>query len=213
MPLRAILVHCRGVRTALIFLILAGFGFHAGCSAPPSPPAAGPSKAAPGNGLALVAGRAPVGALVMLEPAAGAVPMPEGNAVLDQFSKAFVPDTLFVRVGQPVTIKNSEDQLHNITVVRSRTGRGVLNISQSQGEVHNHTFDQTGEYDVSCDVHPGMKATIVATTTPYATYVEANGTFSIANVPAGEYRLRISDDGKESERRVTVSGARVDITP
>ena len=81
---------------------------------------------------------------------------------MDQFSKAFVPETLFVRVGQPVTFKNSEDQLHNVTVVRSRTGARVVNISQSQGDVYEHTFEQPGEYDVSCDVHPGMRATIVA---------------------------------------------------
>jgi plastocyanin len=158
-------------------------------------------------------GRAPAGALVMLEPTDSAAPLPAGNAVMDQFSKAFVPETLFVRVGQPVTFKNSEDQLHNITVIRSRTGRGVFNISQNQGDVHNHTFDQQGEYDVSCDVHPGMKAVIVATTTPYAAYVDANGAFAFSNVAPGQYRLKISAGGRDSERVVTVSGPRVELEP
>jgi hypothetical protein len=139
--------------------------------------------------------------------------MPEGNAVMDQFSKAFVPETLFVRVGQPVTFKNSEDQLHNITVVRSRTGREVLNISQSQGDVHNHTFEQAGEYDVSCDVHPGMRATIVASATPYAVFADASGTFAFANVPVGQYKLKVSADGRDSERTVSVAGGRVELTP
>ena len=130
---------------------------------------------------------------------------------MDQFSKAFVPETLFVRVGQPVTFKNSEDQLHNVTVVRSRTGTRVLNISQNQGDVHTHTFDQPGEYDVSCDVHPGMRATLVAATTPYATFADARGTFAFQNVPPGEYRLRVSADGRDSERTVTVAGAMLDL--
>jgi hypothetical protein len=131
--------------------------------------------------------------------------------VMDQFSKAFVPETLFVRVGQPVTFKNSEDQLHNVAIVRSRTGRGVMNVSQNQGDVHTHTFDQVGEYEVSCDVHPGMRAMIVATTTPYAVYADNAGAFTFSAVPPGQYKLKVASDGRESERIVDVAGPQVDI--
>jgi hypothetical protein len=131
--------------------------------------------------------------------------------VMDPFSKAFVPETLFVRVGQPVTFKNSEDQLHNVTVVRSRTGTGIMNISQNQGDVHTHTFDDPGEYEVTCDVHPGMRATIVASTTPYVTYAN-NGTFHLAGVTPGEYRLRIQAGGRETSKVVNVAGGKVDLS-
>jgi plastocyanin len=157
-----------------------------------------------------VSGRAPAGALVMLEPTAG-VAMPDGSALMDQFSKAFVPETLFVRVGQPVIFKNSEDQLHNVTVVRTRTGTGVFNVSQNQGDVHTHTFDQAGEYDVTCDVHPGMRATIVATNAPHAAYADARGAFAFQNVTPGSYRLTVSADGRETGRTVDVAGARMDL--
>ena len=160
--------------------------------------------------MAQVTGRAPGGALVTLEPAGGA-PLPEGSAVMDQFSKAFVPETLFVRVGQPVIFKNSEDQLHNVTVVRSRTGGAVFNISQNQGDVHTHTFDQPGEYDVSCDVHPGMRGTIVATTSPHAMYADPRGAFSFQNIAPGQYTLRVSADGRVGERTVEVKGGNLDL--
>jgi plastocyanin len=182
------------------------------CSRPadaPAPAATSPPAAAAAT-VSQLSGRAPAGALVTLEPTAG-VPMPEGNAVLDQFSKAFVPETLFVRVGQPVVFKNSEDQLHNVTVVRSRTGTGVFNISQNQGDVHTHTFEQAGEYDVTCDVHPGMRATIVASNTPYAVYADAQGAFSFANITPGRYRLKVSAGGRETERAVEVAGAQMDL--
>ena len=180
------------------------------CSNPPAdsvrvPPA---TESAPAS--TLVSGRAPSGALVTLEPAGGA-PQPEGSAVLDQFSKAFVPETLFVRVGQPVIIKNSEDQLHNVTVIRSRTGAAVFNISQNQGDVYTHTFDAAGEYDVTCDVHPGMRGTIVATTTPYAVYADPRGGFSFPNIPPGQYTLRVSAEGRTAERSVDVKGATLDV--
>jgi len=173
-------------------------------------PAAGSSEATAAATVTQVSGRAPAGALVTLEPTAG-LPMPEGNALLDQFSKAFVPETLFVRVGQPVTFKNSEDQLHNVTVVRTRTGAGVFNTSQNQGDVYSHTFEQGGEYDVTCDVHPGMRATIVASNSPYAVYADARGAFTFQNVIPGPYRLKVSAGGRDAERTVDVAGAQLDV--
>jgi plastocyanin len=157
-----------------------------------------------------VEGRALPGALVSLEPVAGA-PMPEGSAVLDQFSKAFVPETLFVRVGQPVIFKNSEDQLHNVTVVRTRTGAGVFNISQNQGDVHTHTFEEAGEYDVTCDVHPGMRAIVVATTTPHTVYADGSGAFALPNIEPGQYKLRVAAEGRVTERLVEIAAGRVDL--
>ena len=130
---------------------------------------------------------------------------------MDQFSKAFVPETLFVRVGQPVIFKNSEDQLHNVNVTRSRTGSQVFDISQNQGDTYTHTFDQPAEYNVSCDVHPGMVATIVASTTPYAIYSTPSGAFELANVLPGEYSLRVSTGGTVTERSVKVGGRVLDV--
>jgi hypothetical protein len=149
--------------------------------------------------------------LVTLEPASGDVPPPAGDALMDQFAKSFVPETLFVRVGQRVLFRNSEDQLHNVTVVGSRTGTAVFDISQSPFDTYQHTFERAGEFEVSCDVHPGMRATIVATTTPYAVFADQTGNFTLVNVPVGSYKLRISADGKQSERIVEIKGGRVDL--
>jgi hypothetical protein len=137
--------------------------------------------------------------------------MPDGGAVMDQFAKAFVPETLFVRIGQPVTFKNSEDQLHNVTVVRTRTGTGVFAISQNQGDVHTHTFEEAGEYDVTCDVHPGMRATIVATTTPHTMYADSRGAFVFPAIPRGRYTLRVAARGQDYSRAIEVGAVRVDV--
>lgn len=197
------------MRQLLVFLAVA---VASACSSPgdaPAPAASSPPAATAAT-VTQVSGRAPAGALVALEPVAG-VPMPEGDAVLDQFSKAFVPETLFVRVGQPVIFKNSEDQLHNVAVVRTRTGTGVFNISQNQGDVHTHTFEQAGEYDVTCDVHPGMRATIVAAHTPHAVYADARGAFVFQNITPGAYRLKVSAGGRDTERAIEVAGAQMDV--
>jgi plastocyanin len=185
------------------------------CGGPAPPPVAVAPAASPSGtpGLTQVTGRAPAGALVTLEPAAGPLPMPEGGALMDQYSKQFVPGVLFVRVGQPVTFRNSEDQQHDVTIVRSRTGSAIFNVSQDPFDVNQFTFDRAGEFDVNCDVHPGMRATIVATTTPYAVFADAAGRYAMANVIAGAYRLQIASGGQVRERPVDVSGPSVDFSP
>src|SRR4029450_8084620 len=102
------------------------------------------------------------GAPRALEPSPGPMPMPEGGALMAQYAKQFVPALLFVRVGQPVTFRNSEDQLDDVTIVRSGTGTTVLHVSKDPFDTNQFTFDKPGEFEVNCDVHPGIRATIVA---------------------------------------------------
>jgi hypothetical protein len=110
----------------------------------------GQTPAAP----AVVTGQVVPGAIVSLEPLEGELPLPEGPVILDQYSRAFVPDLLFVRVGQVVEFRNSEDVDHNIRVLRNPTGTTVMDVSGSQNQVFKHTFDQPGTYDVSCESTP-----------------------------------------------------------
>jgi NMD protein affecting ribosome stability and mRNA decay len=149
--------------------------------------------------------------MVTLEPAAPRdYPMPEGPAILDQYSRNFVPDLLVVRVGQVVEFRNSEDVDHNVAVVRSPTGTRVFDTSTSPYAKYEHTFDREGRYDVTCDVHPGMRATIVATTTPYALVVDQSGRFTFADLEPGTYKLTLSGT-RSLQRTVEVTGDRVDL--
>ena len=192
-------------------LLVVALSVACGGAAPPQPAAKTSAAPAGTPGVTQVTGRAPAGALVTLEPASGPPPMPEGGALMDQYAKQFVPALLFVRVGQPVTFRNSEDQQHDVTINRSRTGTAVFNVSQDPFDVNHFTFDRPGEFDVNCDVHPGMRATIVATTTPYAVYADGSGRYALPNVTPGAYTLTISSGGQVRDRAVDVSGAAVDF--
>lgn len=186
-----------------------------GCSAPPrvtDEPAPVRQASTYTGGAALVTGRAPVGAIITMEPAGGAeAPLPEGPVIMDQYARQFVPSLLFSRVGQAVEFRNSEDVDHNVLVVRSPTGTTVRNESGSQGFRFTHTFEQAGSYDVSCDVHPGMRAMIVVTHAPYASGTDASGAYSFYNVPAGEYAMTVLVNGKETRQRVKVTGPTTEI--
>lgn len=174
--------------------------------------ASSPAAAAPNDGPAVVTGTVAAGAIVTLRAAAGepAAP-PAGPAVLDQYSRQFVPDLLFVRVNQTVEFRNSEDVDHNVQVLRQPTGTTVMNESGSNGQVFTHVFAQPGWYDVVCDIHPGMRATIVATASPYAALAGSDGAFAISGVPRGQYTLAVLINGRETTRPVAVNAPAVRV--
>ena len=176
--------------------------------APAAPPATTTSAAAAG---AEVTGTAPKGALLSLSPVGATVPMPEGPAVLDQYAKQFVPAILYVRVGQPVEFRNSEDMGHNVTVNRRGTGAAIFNVGTEPQQKHVHTFDRAGQYDVMCDIHPGMQATVIAATSPMATVTDDSGRFAFANVAAGAYTLSVTFEGRTVEQAVEVNRPRTDV--
>ena len=178
----------------------------AACSTPEKQPAtaAAPSAAGPG----VVAGTAPPGSIVSLVPAAGEAPMPEGPAVMDQYAKSFVPNVLYVRVGQPVEFRNSEDENHNVNVTRRASGAAVFGVGTEPHQKYVHTFDRAGQYDVACDIHPGMQALVVAASSALVTITNEQGAFSIPNVPAGTYKVALTFAGQTVERPLEVKAPR-----
>lgn len=180
------------------------------CATPDQPPGTGatqPAAAGPG----VVVGTAPSGSIVTLVPAGGEAPMPAGPAVMDQYSKTFVPNLLYVRVGQPVEFRNSEDMPHNVNVTRRGTGTAVFGVPTEPQQKYVHTFDRTGQYDVTCDIHPGMQALVVAAPSALVTIADEQGAFSIPNVPAGAYKVALTYEGRTVERALEVKGLRTEI--
>jgi hypothetical protein len=181
-----------------------------GCNAPgkADAPAATATQSTPG-----VSGKAPPGAIITLEPSAPReFPLPDGPAIMDQYAKQFVPDLLFVRVGQSVEFRNSEDSPHNVNVNRMPTGTAVFNVSTAPFGKHVYTFEQPGQYAVSCDIHPGMLATLVATTTPYVAVADDRGAFAFNNLLPGAYKLVWMASGRSGEKTVEVTTGAVNVS-
>jgi len=201
----------RVVRRAILVAI-AGTAF--GCSTPsdaPKPSAsAGSPPAAQNTRTSVVSGRVGPSAIVELEPVGAELPLPEGPVIMDQYGKAFVPDLLLARAGQVVEFRNSEDIDHNVQVLRRPTGTTVLNESGSQGHMFRHTFEP-GSYDVNCDIHPGMRAMIIASSTPYVAVADNRGEFTVSNVPSGRYTVKVTGDGHVKSQEVDVMGPRTVI--
>jgi len=192
------------IRYALLFLIVT----MPACGQAPATPAAAPAQAAT---TSEVTGIVPKNAIVTLIPASGAPPMPAGPAVMDQVSKQFLPATLLVRVGQRVEFRNSEDMPHNVAVTRRESGTEVFNVGTEPHQKYDHTFDRVGQFDVKCDIHEGMDATVIVARGPMTTIAGDDGTFSLPNVAFGSYTLSLSYSGQTVEQAVEVSGARTEV--
>jgi plastocyanin len=194
------------MRTTTLLAVLAALGGAACDTDQTSQPAA----AAPAVASSEVSGTVPRNALVTLLPAEG-VTVPSQPAVLDQYAKQFVPSTLYVRVGQPVEFKNSEDMPHNVTVLRRGSGAEVFNVSTEPNQKYVHTFDRIGQFDVACDIHPGMQATLIAAPGEMATIAGDNGRFTFSNVKPGAYTLNVNFEGRTVEQPLVVTELRTDV--
>jgi plastocyanin len=158
-----------------------------------------------------VTGTVPRNAIVTLLPSGSEPPVPKEPAVMDQISKQFIPNMLLVRVGQPVQFHNGEDMPHNVTVTRRLSGTEVFNVSTERAQTYTHTFDRVGEYDVKCDIHEGMEATVIVARGPMTTIAADDGSFSIPNVTPGSYLASVTFQGQTVEQPIEVKAARTEF--
>ena len=195
--------------TALIAIVILSVATAAcNSSEPATAPAAAPAPTATSSE---VTGIVPKNAIVTLLPATGEPPMPAEPALMDQVSKQFIPRLLLARVGQPVEFRNSEDMPHNVSVLRRDSGKEVFNVGTEPHQNYVHTFDRVGEFDVKCDIHEGMEATVIVAKGPMTTTAQDDGRFSIPNVAFGSYRVSVTFSGQTVEQPLEVSGPRTEL--
>ncbi len=127
---------------------------------------------------------------------------------MDQLGSVFHPAVLLVGAGEPVEFINSEDVFHNVRVVDGESGETEFNVASPAFVSYQHTFPAPGVFDVGCDIHPAMAAFIVVSSTPYAVVADANGTFSLPDVPPGSYKLSVwhLEPEHRSEREIEIVG-------
>jgi len=142
------------------------------------------------------------GAVVMIDapPQSAAAGAP--HVVVDQRDDTFVPHVTAVAVGTTVDFGNSDPRLHNV-YSGSQANRFDLGMF-GQGKSKSVTFDKPGVVRVLCNVHPKMEAFVVVHTSPYVAVTDAQGIYTVANVPPGSYAVRVWHES-HPERQLTVT--------
>ncbi len=109
---------------------------------------------------------------------------------------------------QRLKVLNSDPVGHN-TNLSSVRGAKAANISvPANSEVfYDPGAASPAPFPVSCSIHPWMKASLMVCDNPYFGVTDANGAFTIANVPAGvELEFRVWHEKAGYIQAVTVDG-------
>lgn len=123
------------------------------------------------------------------------------KAVMDQQNKVFIPYVLPVVRGTTVDFHNSDELQHNVFGV----GADEFDLGNwTKGIKRTYTFNKPGEVAILCNVHPEMEAYILVLENPFFAHPEENGTYRIADVPAGEYVIKAWYRGKTKKKTVKI---------
>ena len=108
--------------------------------------------------------------------------------ILDQLNCMFMPHVLAVKKGQPVLIRNSDHELHNVHATPDENTAFNIGLAHV-GDNKEVRFDKAEIFRVRCDVHPWMKAYIGVFDSNYFAVSSLDGSFEIKGLPPGSYEL------------------------
>lgn len=113
------------------------------------------------------------------------------KVVLDNKDCRFEPHVAFVQVGQNLVVKNSDTVGHNSNIATLKNAPSN-NLIPAGGEA-TVTFKAAEAIpaQVTCNIHPWMKAWLVVRDNPYGAVSGPDGSFEIANLPVGEVELQL----------------------
>ncbi len=182
-----------------------------GCSEPEAPaPTSEEDAPTLGEAGITVTGRAPRASggfpsVVLFEPVdAEPFPVPETKPLMDQYGIEFHPNILLARAGQTLEFRNSEDELHSVRVMDTRSGVTLFNVATPVVGSYSHKFEESSEYDVACDTHPAMAAFIIVSETPYVVIADKNGPFTLDALPEGSYNVRVWNVSEKRRIETTI---------
>jgi hypothetical protein len=131
------------------------------------------------------------------------------KVVLDQTGCTYVPHVFGLRVGEPFTVKNSDDTSHNVhSRPKSNTS---INKPQAFNASDEFTYDQKETaIPFNCDIHTWMSAYAFVLDHPFFAVTDASGKFEIKGLPAGTYTFKVwhesfSPDKAEMSQDVEVT--------
>lgn len=136
-------------------------------------------------------------AVVSLRPAAGKA----GNAtrlsllvnpqpvVIEQTNREFVPRITVVPVGSRISLPNNDVVPHSVYSF-SATKKFEFDVYVGSSP-QVLMLDKTGLITLGCNIHDWMVGYVVVVDTPLAVKTDGKGVAAFANVPDGDYELRV----------------------
>ncbi|MBS0207340.1 MAG: hypothetical protein JSS27_00165 [Planctomycetes bacterium] len=114
-------------------------------------------------------------------------PVPGGSKPeFDQKKCLFSTHLFATMIKLPIVIKNSDSVGHNTNIAPPGNPPANFLLPAQQSDSYTFTREMGAPSEVTCNIHPWMKAFVVARKDPYFAVTSKDGSFEIANLPAGE---------------------------
>ena len=129
--------------------------------------------------------------VVYLEGIKAGKAFPEGAVTIDNIDCNFVPRISIGHKGGQVVARNSDPVTHNTNMSLTQNNSTIMNSSLKKGaESRPNKLKKSGIVKVQCDLHEWMIGSVFVHDSPYAALTAEDGSFSISDVPPGEYTLK-----------------------
>lgn len=140
----------------------------------------------------------------------GAVPT---EATIAMRGREFLPHTAIVRRGGAVKFPNQDPFSHNVF---SNTDPVSFDLGlYRRGSTRDATFGEAGVFPIYCNIHARMVSYVISVPSRHVTRADAEGRFTLADVPVGTYRLHVWHERATrlaQEIRVTGTGTTLRLT-
>ena len=135
------------------------------------------------------------------------------KAKIVQQGRKFVPRSLVVPLGAEIAFPNLDQEEHNVFSPTEPTFDLGRYPTDKVGKTEK--FEDLDEFDIYCDIHRCMQASVKVVKTPPAWIVKVDrGAFALQGVPDGEYKLIAwAPHSTEVSVKVSVAGGQITATP
>jgi plastocyanin len=153
--------------------------------------------------LTVGAGGGVANVVVVVKAAKGKkLEVPTTNPVFDQKTCEFHPHVLAFPAGSTVDVLNSDGILHNIHTTSKDNPSVNMAQPKFKPKIQIKVDKPEWPIKVQCDAHGWMHAYWISQEHPYYAVTGADGSFKIADLPAGDYEVEVWQEklGKKTEK-------------
>lgn len=125
----------------------------------------------------------------------------------DQNGCIYVPRVFGVMVNQPIEILNSDATLHNVHSMAKKNANFNMGMATKGQKITKSFAKPETMVKVKCDVHGWMTAYVGVLDHPFFAVSDSNGSFTIKDLPPGEYTVEAWHENWPQPKTETVKVA------